>query len=242
MNLVEDIANEMKSALGELVVAITVYGSYAQGTFNENSDIDYYLVLNKINLDDLKKIAKLKIDLQNKYKIDLSLNIIKEKELPKFRKKAFFHKNRYALFLHEANKMDKIICGSNPFATQELPSLREIRLESIRLINSWAYTVRKILVNKGDINPAIKDALRFSIYSTQYANASNGNYPLSTSDSIKKFKNDFKDFGPSKNIDQILKWKTENVITADKEKVYSTCLDFLEKLDEYLYDKFGEEL
>ncbi|MBU1252381.1 MAG: hypothetical protein KJ905_00430, partial [Nanoarchaeota archaeon] len=186
----------------------------------------------------LKKLAKLKVKLQDKYKIDLSLNIIKEKELPKFRKKAFFHKNRYALFLHEANKIDKVIFGDNPFHTTDLPSHNEIRLEAIRIINSWAYTIRKILVNKGSVDDAIKDALRFSIYSTQYANAFNGIYPLATSESVKRFEEDFKQFKPSKNIRQIFRWKNKKDPIDDKDLVYRVCLDFLEKLDEYLFKNY----
>ena len=93
-------------------------------------------------------------------------------------------------------------------------------------------------MNKGSIDAAIKDALRFSVYSTQYANAFNGYYPLSTLESINKFEEDFKEFGPSKKIKQIFQWKNQKETINDKELVYATCLDFLEKLDEYLFNKY----
>ncbi|MBI3334339.1 nucleotidyltransferase domain-containing protein [Candidatus Pacearchaeota archaeon] len=239
--LVEKIAREIK-LLGNEISAITVYGSFAQGTPHKGSDIDYYVVLKSINLDILRDINALKKRLENAYGIELSINILKEQELPKTRKNFFYHKNRYALFLHEANKIDKVLIGESPFSYTPLPSLSEIRLEALRIVNSFAYTLRKALVNRGETETLFKDALRFCVYATQYAHACAGRYPLKTSESVRMFAEVFPDFEQRKVIDELSMIKRGEREAIDKSDLIRKALTFLESLDEYLFSTYGKYL
>ena len=204
--IVHKIAKVFKEGLGTNLLSISVHGSYAQKYVNENGDIDYFLILKKIDILIFKKIRNLKEKSEKKYGKKLSINIQKESELPKIRKKAFFHKNRYALFLHEANKIDKTIIGKNAYETNILPSHEEIRLEAIRIINSFAYFLRKFIINS-NLDFAAREAIRYVIISTQYANAFMGHYPLETKDSIKNFKKNFGDFKLNKLPLQFMRLK-----------------------------------
>lgn len=237
---VRKIADLFRKELGDRLVSVTVYGSQAQETSHSQSDIDYYLVLDQINMPVLEKIKSLREEYERDFGIDLSVNIIKEKETPKHRLNSFYHKNRKALFLHEANKNDIVLIGENPFETEDLPTYEEIRIEAVQMINSFAYTARKDLVNK-NLETALKDALRFSVYSTQYAHAFEGRYPLETLDAVRTFPEFFLDFEHARDILKIHKAKTHQIEGFDKKEMYDLSLRFLEGLDEYIAKRYLEE-
>ena len=89
--IVYKIARVFKEELGTNLLSVSVHGSHAQKYINKNSDIDYFLILKKIDILICKKIRNLKEKSEKKYGKKLSINIQKESELPKIRKKAFFN-------------------------------------------------------------------------------------------------------------------------------------------------------
>ncbi len=231
------IANKLKETLGDSLVSVSVHGSFAQDSQVKDSDIDYFIILKDISLDILLKIREFKGEVEKKHGRELSLNVQKESELPKLRQKAFYHKNRYALFLHEANKIDKIIIGKNPYEVDVLPSIDEIRLEAVRIINSFAYFLRKYIVNSS-LDFSVKEAIRYVIMATQYANAFKGEYPLKTEDSIGLFVNGFCDFKLKGIPEKFYKLKGQGLRGAKKSVILAEGLMFLESLDEYLFKEF----
>jgi predicted nucleotidyltransferase len=237
-NQVQIIAERFKDELKDSIIAISLHGSFAQGDFDRNSDIDYFMVLNEITLQLLIKIKILREKYEKEYGRKLSINILKETELPKTRKRAFYHKNRYALFLHEANKIDKVLIGNNPFFVESLPEKEEIQLEAVRIINSFSYFLRKFIVNSG-LDYSVTEAIRYVIMATQYANAFLGEYPLKTSESINKFLINFDDF-ELKELPKILyAIKKGNKRPINRDKILDESIKFLESLDEYLFLRYS---
>lgn len=235
--IVYDIADYFKQNMGDSLVSVIVHGSFAQDSAHKSSDIDYFFVLKYINYVLLNKIRELKIDAEKIFKRELSINIQKLSEMPSKRGKAFYHKNRYALFLYETNKIDKVIIGKNPYLTESMPSDEEIKLEAVRIINSFSYFLRKYIVNS-DIDFCIKEAIRYVIMSTQYANAFRGIYPTKTKESVKIFSEKFSDFKMKNLPIELFELKVKR-INADKDKILKESVEFLESLDEYLFEKYS---
>lgn len=67
---------ELKTHYGNRLNKLILYGSYARGSQWKESDIDLLVVLNDINseIEEIKKLAELKIDLMLKYDIYISPN------------------------------------------------------------------------------------------------------------------------------------------------------------------------
>lgn len=232
------IAKKFKSLLKSNLVSVMLHGSYAQDFNHKNSDIDYFLILKKIDLPTLFEIRKLKEDAEQEYGREISINIQKVSEMPKIRKETFYHKNRCALFLHEANKIDKVLIGENPYYLKDLPSEQELKIESIKIINSFAYFLRKYLVNS-DLDFSFKESLRYVVMSTQYANAFVGDYPKSTKDSVESFSKNFSDFSLKELPMELIEIKRGTTKVYDKEKILGQSIAFLEELDEYLFGKYS---
>lgn len=75
--IIKDFANEVKLLLGEKLNKIILYGSYARGDFNENSDIDIMILTDAKDRELEKyyeKIVEIAYDIESKnnYKVHIS--------------------------------------------------------------------------------------------------------------------------------------------------------------------------
>jgi len=234
---VKEIAELFKKELKENLISVIIHGSFAQDYAYKNSDIDYFLILKKLDLNILERTKKVKLRAEKNYNLKLSINIQKLAEMPKYRGKVFYHKNRAALFLHEANKIDKVILGTNPYKIDRLPSHQELKVESIKIINSFAYFLRKFIVNS-NLDYSLKEATRYVIMATQYANAFEGRYPTKTKEAVELFPRLFKNFKLKDLPTKLFKYK-RGEIELDKRKILKDSLLFLESLDELLFKKYS---
>jgi predicted nucleotidyltransferase len=228
------IAKILKAEFKDNLLSVSLHGIVPQNNTHKDSDIDFFLVFEKIKYNELMRLKELKMDLENKYKVELSLNIQKHTEMPEYRKKYFYHKNRYALFLHEANKIDKVLIGENLYKTGDLPTQEEITLEAIRIVNSFAYFLRKFIVNS-NIDFAYYEAVRYVVMVTQYANSIKGLYPTKTYEATELFKDNFKEFKHYELPVEYMKLKKHEIEPGDKNQVIKKALSFLEDIDEYLF-------
>lgn len=79
--LFADVAQELKTLFGEKLSEIILYGSYARGDYQNDSDID---IMALVDLDGQnvkkydKQMLKINVDLSLRYDVDLSL-IIEDK-------------------------------------------------------------------------------------------------------------------------------------------------------------------
>ena len=74
--VVQQFKEELKMYYGSRLNQLILYGSYARGTQWKESDIDLLVVLNDINseVEEINKLAELKIDLMLKYDVYISPN------------------------------------------------------------------------------------------------------------------------------------------------------------------------
>ena len=80
-NLKADVEAALKNMLGDKIRKVILYGSYARGDYDEESDIDFAVIadipLEKISSYDLQ-LGSISFDLSMKYDLLLSILIISE--------------------------------------------------------------------------------------------------------------------------------------------------------------------
>ncbi|MCX6584673.1 MAG: nucleotidyltransferase domain-containing protein [Candidatus Aminicenantes bacterium] len=92
-SLLGDVKNELKAIIGEKLRDIILYGSYARGNYDEESDIDIIALVEEDELKSYReKVIELEIDLTIKYGLMPSI-LIENKE--------YFNKNRNSEFLFQ---------------------------------------------------------------------------------------------------------------------------------------------
>lgn len=86
---VKTLLNEMKTGLTELygqrLKGVILFGSYARGDYNQNSDFDVMVVLDDYRRywDELVNSAELTSELSLKYNVTISRTIMKEEQWKK---------------------------------------------------------------------------------------------------------------------------------------------------------------
>jgi len=94
--LLEELQKELKLLLKDKLNKIILYGSYANNTFDEESDVDI-MVLTKLTETELKKIDnrvnELAVELSLKYDVVVSLFLKPANEFYKYSNVIPFYKN-----------------------------------------------------------------------------------------------------------------------------------------------------
>ena len=80
---------DLEQTFEQNLISATVYGSTLWDDFNAQSDFDILLVFNKITIDNLFSLKKIKVDFR-KYGITIDFNVHTCNEIPKIRGKAFW--------------------------------------------------------------------------------------------------------------------------------------------------------
>lgn len=92
--LLRDVEIELKAIMGEKLKDIILYGSYARGNYDEESDIDIIALVEENELKSYKeKVIDLEIDLTIKYGLMPSILIENKEYFNKNRKKEFLFQN-----------------------------------------------------------------------------------------------------------------------------------------------------
>jgi len=77
--LFEDVTKQLKDLYGDKLLKIILFGSYARGDYDPESDIDIFaLVREHLPEESHKKILQINVDLSIKYDVDLSIIIKNE--------------------------------------------------------------------------------------------------------------------------------------------------------------------
>lgn len=188
-NILLAVKEDLNIKLKNYIVSAVVYGSTLCEDFCDFSDFDILLILNKSEIEILNKIK----NIREKYlerNIILDFNVHLETEMPRFRKGAFWHNNRGFYIQKELKTYGINLMGEDLFKNLE-PKQKDIKLESIRVVNSLLYQTRKLLINK-KINPEDKIKLmKFCIYSVLYSLAAKDIYPNSKIEALKIFSDNF---------------------------------------------------
>jgi len=104
--LLEELQKELKHLLKDKLNRIILYGSYANKTFDEESDVDI-MVLTELTDDEVKKIhddvIDIVVDLSLKYDVLVSVVLKSSKQFNKYSSVIPFYKNvlEYGVTLYE---------------------------------------------------------------------------------------------------------------------------------------------
>ena len=94
--LLSDLQYELQSLLGEKLVKVILYGSYANNTFDEESDVDI-MVLTKLTEKEIKRIDErineLVVELSLQYELLVSIFLKSADQFYKFSDVIPFYKN-----------------------------------------------------------------------------------------------------------------------------------------------------
>ena len=97
LNIISNaVANEAKATVGDLLEAVVLYGSYARGDYDEDSDIDIMIRINcpRENLNSYKqKFISLASELSLKYGVDVSLSLSDTATFEKYKNHLPFYEN-----------------------------------------------------------------------------------------------------------------------------------------------------
>lgn len=225
-----DIGLALKKQFKNNILGVAVYGSAARDDFDNNSDFDLFLVFLKFTTKDIEKLRKIRFKfLRNKIILDFNVQTIEE--LPQTRKKAFWHNNRSFFFQKELQVYNKQIIGENFFKKISF-SRKEIKLEAVRMINSYLYRARGILINE-DLKYAQKIAvIKYCIYAVCNALMLFDKYPVNRKTAFYLFHRLFKtEINPICFFN--IKNKRKKIISkSDLDK----ALNFLTELDRKVYN------
>ncbi|MDR2396234.1 MAG: hypothetical protein LBD57_06510 [Endomicrobium sp.] len=230
----KNIINIKKELLNELednVFCAIAYGSAIGEDFYCHSDYDILIFLKRCSLNEFQKLKKIKqMFLCQKIRIDLNVHTINE--IPIVRGRCFWHNNRSLYFQKEMILYGITIIGKNPFAHNDFNE-NDLRIESIRVVNSLLYQARKMLINK-DINEAEKiNLMKWCIYSVFYALSFKGIITKTKSEAFEIFPNYF-----SLNINPIIFLKAKQNNNVSEELIQKAYI-FLEQLDSNLFEEYN---
>ena len=100
-NIINDFIMEVISNFGNKIEEIYLYGSYARGDYNNDSDIDIMILVNSNNkemIKDRRLIADLAYDIEEKYDFDIWISPIVKNFY------SFFDKIEYSYFYTNIEK------------------------------------------------------------------------------------------------------------------------------------------
>jgi len=183
----EKIKILIKGLSSENVESIILYGSQLSGNLSNNSDIDLLVAIKEIDEKTIKNLIKNKIELERTLKVPISLNIHTIDELDPLLKKRniFMHKNRSEFMIYKYKYHYLCIYGKNPFEFFEDPTPKQIREESIKLLLSFSYNLKKFILNPELAPHKEKEFIRMPLISLEYIAAFYGYISLDKYDAFK---------------------------------------------------------
>ena len=235
MQNILSIRRTLVDTFGNTIYAAIVYGSVLNSDFCETSDYDILLVFKTMNMDTLKTLHNIKEYFESiGIIIDFNSHLISD--LPNERGKLYWHNNRSVFIQQELATTGYSIIGENPFAGYKA-EIKDMQIEAVRMLNSFAYQSRKLIINK-DLNNTENRLLlvKWCIYGSLYLLAGKGLFYNSRKEGLSQFTNVIKT-----NTDPMcflyIKINRPKMITdEDIELAY----DYINYLDIYAINMFKQ--
>ena len=235
MQNIHSIRRTLVDTFGNTIYAAIVYGSVLNSDFCETSDYDILLVFKTMKMDTLKTLHNIKKYFESiGIIIDFNSHLISD--LPNERGKLYWHNNRSVFIQQELASTGYSIIGGNPFAGYKA-EIKDMQIEAVRMLNSFAYQSRKLIINK-DLNNTENRLLlvKWCIYGSLYLLAGKGLFYNSRKEGLSQFTNVIKT-----NTDPMcflyIKINRPKMITdEDIELAY----DYINYLDIYAINMFKQ--
>jgi predicted nucleotidyltransferase len=233
----EEIINLIKESLEknlyDNISACFVYGSSLREDFNKLSDYDFLLILNKADEKTLTKLRRIRKNLINKLKVNIDINVQLDDEMPNSRGKLFWHNNRGFIVQIELQKYAKLLIGESPFKDTHINQI-DIQIEAIKVIDSFVYQTRKIIISR-DLNVLDRiSIIKFCIYATYYSLAFKNVFPEERANSFNEFRKYFRTRCNPILFFNLKKNRYKNITNKDLALAYN----FLLELDHILFKEF----
>ena len=235
MQNIHSIRRTLVDTFGNTIYAAIVYGSVLNSDFCETSDYDILLVFKTMNMDTLKTLHNIKKYFE-RIGIIIYFNSHLISDLPNERGKLYWHNNRSVFIQQELASTGYSIIGGNPFAGYKA-EIKDMQIEAVRMLNSFAYQSRKLIINK-DLNNTENRLLlvKWCIYGSLYLLAGKGLFYNSRKEGLSQFTNVIKT-----NTDPMcflyIKINRPKMITdEDIELAY----DYINYLDIYAINMFKQ--
>ncbi|MEM4263666.1 MAG: nucleotidyltransferase domain-containing protein [Candidatus Woesearchaeota archaeon] len=207
-----------------------LYGSSIDGGANQDSDIDLLIILKKATPEIIYKIRDIRQKLQTALLMPIDINAHSVDELPSKRGLCFWHHNREYYVQAEFSKFATPVLGSNPFTANI--KQEDISLEAVKMLNSYVYQLRKLMINTTESIAEQRKAANLCIYACQYALAAKGMWPLSKEEATKKIHTQFV---LSKPGTYFLKYKKTNKFGPE---IIPKAYQFLQELDKQVFQLY----
>jgi predicted nucleotidyltransferase len=94
--IIEHLVQAYRSVYGQDIVQIVLYGSYARGDYDRESDVDIVAIVQgerEILQEQLKKVWDVSCELELEYDTILSPTVIPYKEFEKYREELPYYRN-----------------------------------------------------------------------------------------------------------------------------------------------------
>jgi predicted nucleotidyltransferase len=192
LNRAKKIARDIYSQDKKIRNIISIYtmGSFAEGTADEESDIDLNIFLKETDFESIDFLRKSILNTEKKFKIRIDNNIISLLELSLYNQIIFPHKFRHAPLIYEIKFYDALLAGKDILKNLKI-NKKEMKTEAIKHLLVLRYRIRKLYLAGKSISEAKRQAMKFCIYSAKYALISKGIFEYETKRAIKRFLQEF---------------------------------------------------
>jgi len=227
------------------VIAIYTMGSFAEGTANEKSDIDLNIFVIKADYQDISNLKIAINDTEKKFGRKIDNNIISQKEIEKgvINTLLFPHKYRHALLLFEIKYYNCLLYGKDILKSIKI-NYNELREETLKLLLTLGYRIRKIYLASGSLNEAKKQSVKFVTYACKFALIHKKIFIYGDNEVERRFLKEF----PNLNDLDIVKrcFKIKRKKEKITKNIFERSINFIERLSEellknYLNNKNGKK-
>ncbi len=218
------------------VISIYAMGSFIERTFSKLSDIDLNIFLKKADFKELYALRKVIRITEQKFGRKVDTNIISEKELKVVSSIVFPHKYRHALLIFEIKHYNCLLYGIDILKDVKI-DYAELYEETIKLLLTLGYRIRKIYLTSRMIKEAKKQAVKFVIYACKFALINKGIYVYDNDLVEKEFLNKFSYLGDLSIVKECFNiYKTYNKRVS--LNIFKRAVNFIERLSEERLEEF----
>jgi len=218
------------------IISIYAMGSFVEGTYSKFSDIDLNIFLKKADFKELYALRKAIRVTEQKFGRKIDTNIISEKELKVIDSIVFPHKYRHALLIFEIKHYNCLLYGTDILRNIKI-NYAELYEETVKLLLTLGYRIRKIYLASGTIKEAKEQAVKFVIYACKFALINKGIYVYDNEEVEKEFLDKFsylEDLTIVKECFDIYKSHNKRISL----NIFKRAINFIERISKERLEEF----
>jgi hypothetical protein len=181
--LLEILASAFRRIPG--IVGALLLGSRSRGN-SHPKNADVLLVVDHMDLVLVELIVDAKMRVQHGLGFGISINVhtVADTDPTLFQHGHFMHKNRAELFIYQAKYTSVVLFGRNVFDAFCDPSPTALRSETIRVVASFGYFLRKFLFDQSMAPHGTAEFIRTPLIALEYLAAFHGYISMGYQDGL----------------------------------------------------------